>query len=130
MRFTGIHAAPQRAPRARGDADQTRLTRPRARRALACALERLVEQPEWPLGRSRGVSSVIPVDLHEVRHARPTLVSAARLLRSDEPVAARGMLAVRDLLRDGNGPLYLPQEPGEFASRLRSAVAILAGARS
>jgi hypothetical protein len=97
------------------------LTRPRARRALAGALESLATQPN-SLGRSRGLSSVVPADPDEVRIARPTLMATAKLLRSGEPVTARGMLLVRRLLTDGNGPLYLPREPGEFGSELRAAI--------
>jgi hypothetical protein len=65
---------------------------------------------------------VVPVDPDEVRIAQPTLMAAAKRLRSDEPVTAHGMLLVRRLLTDGNGPLYLPQERGEFGSELRAAI--------
>jgi hypothetical protein len=100
---------------------QAHVTRPRARRALAGALERLATQPN-SLGRSRALSSVVPVDPDEVHIARPTLRAAAKLLRSGEPVTARGMLLVRRLLTDGNGPLYLAEEPGAFGSELRAAI--------
>jgi hypothetical protein len=73
----------------------------------------------------RWLTSAVAPDFVEVRNARPTLFTIVNLLESREPVTARGMTMIRDLLSDGNSPLYEPAERGEFGDSIRAAAAEL-----
>jgi hypothetical protein len=99
-----------------------RATRPAARRRLARALESLLAVEDRPRGL---LTSAVAPDPIEVRDARPALYAVLHRLESDEPVSARGMQMVRELLIDGNSPLFQPAERGEFGDRLRAAAAEL-----
>jgi len=63
-------------------------------------------------GVSQSVSAAIPVRRAQVDDARPAVLELAVALRSPEPVCARGVALTRELLVDGNGPLYAPGGPG------------------
>lgn len=95
---TPVHAA-----RAR------RLTRERARRTLARSLERLVEQAEEE--PSRSFSNVVRPSRPRVREARPLLLTLASRLRGAAPVHPRGVAALKDLVTDGGGPIYMHGDP-------------------
>jgi hypothetical protein len=72
-----------------------------------------------------GFSAAVRPDRREVLAAR-TVPSVLDLrLRAPEPVTARGVALLRELLIDGAGPLYRCSEPGALGSRLRAAAAAL-----
>jgi hypothetical protein len=48
------------------------------------------------------------------REARTALLDLAERLRAPRPVNPEGVRLVRALLRDGAGPLFAPDEPGEL----------------
>jgi hypothetical protein len=64
-------------------------------------------------------------DRREIIAARTVLGVLERRLRAPEPVSPNGVAALRELLTDGNGPLYIGSEPGALGSRLRAAAAAL-----
>jgi hypothetical protein len=75
-----------------------RIVRPRACRALAATLRRLIAGR-----RPRGT---VPVSRSRVQSAAARLNAIAARLETDGPIAARGVAALRVLLSDGAGPLY------------------------
>jgi hypothetical protein len=48
-----------------------------------------------------------------------------RRLRGAEPVAARGVAMLGELLTEPTSPVYGSNDPGDLASRLRAAAAAL-----
>jgi hypothetical protein len=89
---------------------------------VAAGLARAVRDAE---AASHGFSAAVQPDRREVLAARTVIATLRRRLRAPEPVTARGVILLRGLLTDGNGPLYLPSEPGALGSRLRAAAAAL-----
>jgi hypothetical protein len=81
------------------------LTSDRSRRGLARSLERLIEQAHEP--RSRRLCAVIDPCREQVIEALPLLLVIAGRLRSADPIDARGIARLRNLLCDGNGPCYV-----------------------
>jgi hypothetical protein len=102
---------------------EAQLVESRRRNRLARRLEEIVEAP----ARSRGVGSKAPVDRRAVATAGPVLTDLILLLRSSQPVEARGMLAGWRLLTDPGSPLYEPEESGspEGARLWRESLAVL-----
>lgn len=104
------------------DARAWQLTRPRACERLAGALDAVRAEaaapPAW-----RGAA--VPVRRVEVAVARDELVRIAARLRAPRPVRPRGVVMLRRLLRDGNGPLYAPSANDELWRRLRRAAIAL-----
>jgi hypothetical protein len=98
------------------------LTSRRLREDVAAGLARAVRDAE---AASHGFSAAVQPDRREVLAARTVIATLRRRLRAPEPVTARGVILLRGLLTDGNGPLYLPSEPGALGSRLRAAAAAL-----
>jgi hypothetical protein len=94
------------------------LTRRHKREVLATALETIVADVERPPAR-RGVS--VPVCRHEVEVARAEMVQIAERLSDPFPVQARGVLLVRQLLRDGDSPLFILSRTDELWHRMRRA---------
>jgi hypothetical protein len=94
------------------------LIAPRSRRALAAAVDSLLAARG---GRGSGLTAAIPVDRREVLGASPALAQLAARLRSEEPVAARGVVLLRALLTDGASPLYQPRRAGELDERVGAA---------
>jgi hypothetical protein len=75
----------------------------RERRALAAAIERIVDEVDKP---SAAISAAAPVCRAAIKRARPQLLELVSDLRSPWPVRAAGVVLVRRLLRDGASPLY------------------------
>jgi hypothetical protein len=102
---------------------EAQLVGPRRRNQLARRLEEVVATP----ARSRGAGSRAPVDRRAVAAAGPVLTDLILLLRSSQPVEARGMLAGWRLLTDPGSPLYEPEEAGPSGgARLwRESLAVL-----
>ena len=79
------------------------LTTARERRLLARSLRGIVKAST---ARTPAVSAM-PLDRRGVREHAPSLVELANHLEDlDRAVTGAGVLLVRDLLRDGSGPLY------------------------
>ena len=104
--------APVHAARAR------QLTSDRTRRLLARSLERLIEQAEEPPKRYH--TAVIQPSRPRVREARPLMLTLASRLRSNAPVAPRGITTLNELLTDGAGPVYIPGDPETLKRRLQA----------
>jgi hypothetical protein len=85
---------------------ETQLVEPRRRKRLAKRLEEVVAVPV----RRPGTSSRAPVDRRAVAVASPVLTDLILLLRSPQPVEARGMALGWRLLTDPASPLYEPEE--------------------
>ena len=93
------------------------LTSDRRRRHLACSLERLIEVTEQPPA-FRG--SVVPPCREQVRDARPQIAVIAGRLRSGAPVDARGVAHLRELLCNGDSPVYAHSPAGALAAELQA----------
>lgn len=98
------------------------ITRRRRRATLARGLARVLRCAGDPSAR---FTSAVPPDRRAVLAARPVIEALERRLRGDEPVAARGMAMLGELLTEPTSPLYRPQDPGALGSRLRAAAAAL-----
>jgi len=57
--------------------------------------------------------------------ARPVIEAPEGRLLRPEPVAARGVAMLGELLTEPTSPLYRPPDPAALASRLRAATAAL-----
>ena len=79
------------------------LTRPAARVDTARELERAIALADEPMHWRNGA---VPVARAEVVRALPTLLRLIERLRDGLPAWPAGVAAVRQLLTDGNGPLY------------------------
>ena len=99
-----------------------RITGRRHRERMADGLARVVRDAQ---AASHGFSAAVHPDRGEVLAARTVIAALHRRLRAPEPVEPRGVILLRGLLTDGNGPLYRPSEPGALGSRLRAAAAAL-----
>ena len=55
-----------------------------------------------------------------VHHARPMLLTISARLRSGGPVNPRAVAALRNLVCDGTGELYVTSEPRSLERRLRT----------
>jgi hypothetical protein len=87
-----------------------RLTSDRSRAALACSLERLAAAQPDPGRRFQ----VIPFEPAGRANARQLTELAARL-RGPSPVYSPGVARLRQLVSDGNGPVYADRT-GEWLS--------------
>ena len=99
-----------------------RITSRRQRERVADGLARVVRDAQ---AVTHGFSAAVHPDRREVLAARTVIAALHRRLRAPEPVTPRGVILLRGLLTDGNGPLYRPREPGALGSRLRAAAAAL-----
>jgi len=106
---------------------ESQLVEERRRRRLATRLEEIVDTPARP-GR-RGSS--VPVDRRAVAIASAVLTDVILLLRSTEPVEARGMALGWRLLTDPGSPLYEAEDAGAApGARLwRQSLAVLQALR-
>ena len=93
---------------------------PRTRRVLRDALEDLLTQRSGRLPGSR----VSPAR-DRVNAARDELAELARRLRPGQPVEARGIARVRELLSDGGGPLFWSGSDEDVGAAVREAIAAL-----
>jgi hypothetical protein len=98
------------------------LTRPRACERVAGALDAVLAEAAGPVARG---GSAVPVRREEVTVARDEIVRVAERLRDPRPVRPRGVVMLRRLLRDGNGPLYAPSANDALWRRLRRAAIAL-----
>ncbi len=98
------------------------LTGARHRRMVANGFDRALAELERP---RRGFSAAVPVDRAEVQAARPALLELVSLLRSEEPLAARGVALAERLLTDGGGPLYVRSTPDALWHAARRACACM-----
>lgn len=94
------------------------LTRPRACARIARTLTAVLAEAERPIA-PRGAA--VPVRRAEVEMARDELVRAVARLRDPRPVRPRGVVMLRRLLADGDGPLYAPSPNDELWRRVRRA---------
>jgi hypothetical protein len=92
------------------------LTSPGYRRGLAASLRRMVAASVDPQGRPRPLPAARSVGAarqpyvvlrqNEIARSAPELAELAGCLADPEPVPARGVALVNQLLSDGGGPLY------------------------
>jgi hypothetical protein len=94
------------------------LTSRRHRRAMARSLERLVEAADQP--HLRFLTAAVPPCRAQVHDALPSILDVAGRLRDGEPVDARGIATLRELLSDGLGPCYANTHPGALAVALEA----------
>ncbi|HET6867144.1 MAG TPA: hypothetical protein VFH80_14590 [Solirubrobacteraceae bacterium] len=73
---------------------------------------------------TRFTAAVAP-DRREVLAASAVINALERRLRGPEPLAARGMAMLRELLTEPTSSLYRPEERGALGDRLRAAAAAL-----
>ena len=93
------------------------LTGTRSRCSLARSLELLVEHAEQPARLLR--SAAIPVCREQVRDALAEIMASSALLRSGQPVDARGVAMLRAVLTDGGGPCYVRSHPAALSGALQ-----------
>jgi hypothetical protein len=98
------------------------LTRRRSRTSIARGLARVLRRASDPTAK---FTAAAPPDRREVLAARPVIDALGRRLCATEPVTARGMAMLRELLTEPTSPLYRPDGPGALGSRLRAAAAAL-----
>jgi hypothetical protein len=110
--LTPVHAA-----RAR------QLTSDRTRRTLARTLEQIVEHAD--AAPTRGYAARVHPPRALVHQARPMLLTLSARLRNGAPVDPRAVAALRDLVCDGTGELYVPSDPRSLQRRLRTIAAWL-----
>lgn len=70
-------------------------------------------------------TAALPPDRPKALAARLVIEVLERRLRGPDPVAARGMAMLDELLTQPRGPLYRSDDPGALGSRLRVAAAAL-----
>jgi hypothetical protein len=98
------------------------ITRRRSRTNIAHGLARVLRRASDPTPK---FTAAVPPDRREVMAARPVIDALARRLDATEPVTARGMAMLSQLLTEPTSPLYRPDDPGALGSRLRAAAAAL-----
>jgi hypothetical protein len=101
----GTWRSPQHAARA------CQLTSRRHRRRLADALDHVIDVAVTP---SLHAYAAIPLCRSSVSAAAPQIARLTTRLRSDEPIAAAGVVRLEALLSDGAGPLYAPGPPADL----------------
>jgi len=87
------------------------------RERIATGIDRSVAQAvaQWP----PAAAQLVPLGSPQIRECAPELLTIARRLREDEPVAVRGVAMASQLLYDGAGPLYRDGR-GDLLHRARS----------
>jgi hypothetical protein len=98
------------------------ITGRRSRASVATGLAGVLRSAD---DTAAGFTAAIPPAHSEVLAARTVIEAVGRRLRAREPLTARGMAMLRELLTEPASPLYRPEEPGALASRLRAAAAAL-----
>ena len=99
-----------------------RITARRRRASLAGGLARVLRSASD--SRPRLTAAAVP-DRRAVLAARPVIEALERRLRGPEPVAARGVAMLGELLTEPTSPVYRSDDPGDLASGLRAAAAAL-----
>ena len=69
--------------------------------------------------------SLAPLNRRAIEFARPDIAALVARLRSDAPVAARGVALAALLLTDGTGPLYRRQAPQRLVTEIQAALRAL-----
>jgi hypothetical protein len=93
------------------------LTSKRSRQMLATSLERVLEEAQFPARRR--VSSPVIAPCHAAVSAQlPQIFALTARLRSQAPVEAAGIAALRMLLSDGSGPIYTRGQPDTLGHAL------------
>jgi len=95
----------------------------RARHAVACSLDRLIDRAENP--RRAILNPVVPPCRAEVREAMPLILSIRTRLHSDQPPDPQAVARLKTLLSDHNGPGYKATEPGALAVALQAVLEAL-----
>jgi hypothetical protein len=72
-----------------------------------------------------GFTAAVPPDRRAVLAARPVIEALECRLRGPEPVAARGMAMLEELLTEPTSPLYRRDDPDALGCRLRAAATAL-----
>jgi hypothetical protein len=111
-----LHASDAHALRA------LRITGRRRRYSLADGLARVVRSASDPKVR---FTAAVPPNRRAVLAARPVIEALERRLLGPEPVAARGVAMLGELLTEPTSPLYRPLDPAALAGQLRAAAAAL-----
>jgi hypothetical protein len=89
----------------------------RRRRMLATSFQRVLEDARRP---PRGLDARVPVQRDQVLEAGADIERlVARLRDVDRPVADDAFADARQLLVDGDGPLFTWAEPGTLRRRVR-----------
>jgi hypothetical protein len=99
-----------------------RITGRRRRANLADGLARVLRSAS---DSRLQLTAAVPPDQRAVLAARPVIEVLKRRLLSPEPVAARGVAMLGELLVEPMSPLYRARDPGALGSRLRAAAAAL-----
>jgi len=94
------------------------LTGERHRRAVARALERLIEAADQP--NTTFMSAAIPPRREQVSDALASILAVTARLRDGAPVDARGVARLSQLLSDGGGPCYARARPGALNAALQT----------
>jgi hypothetical protein len=100
------------------------LTGQRNRRRLAAGIEALLEAAEDP---PLMPGSAIRPRRKEVLAARPLMLRAAEILRSPEPIQARGVAQMGRLLSDPTGSVYSPAPAMTLSDELGCAISAMGG---
>jgi len=103
----------------------TQLTNRRNRRRLAAALDNVLVVASLP--SSQQAHGAVAPCRASVRAAADQIHELAGRLRSDEPVAAAGVVRVEALLCDGAGPIYMPGQADGLSRALSLAARWLDG---
>ncbi len=96
------------------------LTGARRRLAIARALDRLIARAEQPPRGRVYCTAVVEPCREQVLDARRAIVAISGRLRGRDPIGARGMASLSDLLSDSCGPCYRRGDGGELASALEN----------
>jgi hypothetical protein len=113
------------------------LTSPGYRRGLAASLRRLVAASVDPQGRPRPLPAArsagaarqpqVVLRRDEIARSAPELAELAGCLADPEPVPARGVALVNQLLADGGGPLYRTGGGDDLSTVIERASQALTG---
>lgn len=77
----------------------------------------------------RRLPSVSPLDRVAIRCCRPELLAlGSRLCDLEQPVTARGVLLVEELLSDTAGPFFGHDDPSRLRETIKRSLAALEGA--
>jgi len=99
------------------------LTGEHVRRAVARALDRLVDRAENP--RPVSLIRLVPPCREQVRGAMPLIVAVRSRLLSGEPLAAQGIARLKTVLSDRCGPCYVRSGPDALAVALQEISKLL-----
>lgn len=99
------------------------LTSEKSRRGLVAGLDRLLASASRP---RPPIDAAVPVPRARVTGAAAELRALRERLLAPDPLPARGVAMVHDLLSDGAGPLYRPSGTADVRDAAQRAVDALA----